>query len=498
MKKTKILLTPANRNISELTRPELESLIIEFHQESIRRSKIIHDLREENKKTGSKMRSVQSSLQDQNLDYLVPPSALRSDYATRYIPTKTEFSSDIATRENGEPALARPISGSYNPYQGSNRRITSLRQKIGDLQQEIIDTETNIHDLSVELEKLRAILENRPFQPPTSTFQHQRKVPKKKKKPQITLQYCIKYCRGLLKQEKDPIAHDILLCAYFLLTKQDLKALELFDRLYQIEFGEYDPNEIDDLLNDRNAQVSILLEQYKSLKSRHDPLRDAFIDLKSRLPKHIYDNSDISNQLQKDINKLKKEIGEIPKIEQEIKDLKDKKAKLNEEKDKIMKDGSNNLSNIEDEYRKKINGISEDKAEVEQEKRQLEEVDKRIRERYNTIAEELERIKNEEIPLRKILDDRDSKKKEMHRKLVMLENAGVKTPQQVREIYAICDKKSPDQMSDERYKLVEEYNKNGRKLKNLKKNCLRLKNMYVDKQKLLRYYQDIIENENNS
>lgn len=493
----RVYMASNNRNVSDIPREELEELVMEMQEELEQRKKRETQLRDQITIDKTRVKVAEISLKDQNLQFILPPSALRPSYAKNYAQPLTkqldqdeEIGSDIATRENGEPNLTESpprryesnISGSYNPYQGANRRIVTLRQKIGDLQQEILDTDKDAQELHRELERLRKLLENRHC-PKNEPFRHEKPIPKTKpKKKKITLKTCIDYCSDLLKEEKEPIPHDELLCVYYLLTKDDVLALELFGKLRAPDLSPDDIALLDDRLRDREAQLSILREQYRHLLARHEPLRDAFKDLKDRLPDHLIDNEEAANMLRNQIAELQKLIDGIPDLEKEIERLKELKAKLLKEKEDLFNEGARQLAEVDAEMRKVLSQISEDKAGVEREKRQLEEIDRRIRERYYTIAEELRRMKIDEAELRRRLDDMERKKKQMHDRLVLLQNAGLKSPMQVRSVDQLCREMLPVDLFNMRATMVDDCNKYLKLLRELKKECVRLKNSYSNKQ----------------
>ena len=492
------MMAAANRDVSELSREELEALVMEMNAESESRSLRIHKLREQVTVASTKVKAVESSVQDQCLDYIVPPSALRPSFAQGYAALMTDSLDSPAVKDTSEvgeppesPRKYEPrTAGSYNPYQGANRRIVSLRQKIGDLQQQIVDTHKETEELHQELERLRALLEKRKA-PTGQPFRHEKPIPKfNSKKGKITLKRCVKYCEELLKREKDPQAHDELLCVYYLLTSDDVLALELFGHLLAPDMGPDDMDRLDEILKDRDAQVSILREQYRHLLARHEPLRDAFRDLKSRMPDHLVDNSDVIAHLKDQIAALQKLIDGIPDLVKEIEDLKKRREELLNDKERLFAEGSAAAGEVDAELRRKLAELSEDKAGVERERRQLEEVDKRIRERYTTMAEELRRMKEDEMDLKRLLDEREAKKREMHRKLTMLQNAGIKTPQQVRAVIQRCYQEQPDFISRERHDLIDECNALAKKLRDLKRDCMKLKQVYQDKQHQQRAYED--------
>lgn len=495
-------MTAKNRDVSDIPRDELEGLVMELKQEIYVRSKKVTELTASVTTNRTRIRATEASLQDQNLEYIVPPSALRPNVAFNYAKSGNvdDLDPDMeATREDGttapKPKYDSHIAGSYNPYQGANRRIVTLRQKIGDLQQEIIDTHKDMQDQIQERERLRALLENRET-PNAQPFRHDKPIPKyknKNKKDKITLKQCVEYCEDLLKNEKDPESHDELLCVYYLLTRNDAMALQLFEKLFNPDSKPEDLAVLDDILKDREAQISILTEQYRHLYGRHEPLRDAFRDLKDRLPDHLVNNTDVIEHLREQIAALSKKIEGIPDIESEIEKLRAQRDTLINEKEEILKEGSVSAAELDAEIRKKLNGISGNKAGVEQEKRQLEELDKRIREQYNTIAIEAKQMKDDEARLRALLNANEEKKKIMHSQLTMLQKAGLKTPKQVREVFTNCTGILPDDLTHDKYDLLDQCNKSARRLKDLKKECVRLKTIYSDKQRQQVAYEDRIE-----
>ena len=500
----RVYMAANNRNVSDIPREELEELVMEMREQLEQRKKRETQLRDQVTIDKTRVKVAEISLKDQNLQFILPPSALRPSYAKNYAQPLTkqldqdeELGSDIATRENGEPNLTESpprryesnISGSYNPYQGANKRIVTLRQKIGDLQQEIIDTDKDAQELKRELERLRNLLENRHC-PKNEPFRHEKPIPKTKpKKKKITLKACIDYCSDLLKEEKDPVSHDELLCVYYLLTKDDILALELFGKLLAPDLSPEDIAQLDDRLRDREAQLSILREQYRHLLARHEPLRDAFKDLKDRLPDHLIDNEEALNLLRKQIEELQKLIDGIPDLEKEIEELKKRKMQLLKEKEELFEEGSRKLAEVDDEMRRVLQQISEDKAGVEREKRHLEEIDRRIRERYYTIVEELRRMKADEAELKIRLDEMERKKKKMHDRLVQLQNAGVKSPMQVRAVDQLCREMLPIDLFNIRQTMLDDCNKQMKSLRDLKKECVRLKNSFSSKQQQEYAYQ---------
>jgi chromosome segregation ATPase len=261
-------------------------------------------------------------------------------------------------------------------------------------------------------------------------------------KPRVTLKSCVKYSDELLKREKDPDLHDELLCVYWLLTGDDLRAFDVLQHIWAPNVKDEDLARLDDLLQDREAHVSILREQYRHLEARHNPLSDAYRDLRGRI-NHIVDDDGQRQNLVDRIAELEKKSEEIPGRKKMIDELNAHLKELVEEKDRLFKKAGEDAAELDAKARQEIAEISATKAEVEREKRQLEEVDARIRERYTTIVEELRRLKETQLELRRMLEDRDAEKNRKHERLQMLENAGVATAYEVAEVWKLCRETMP-------------------------------------------------------
>jgi hypothetical protein len=477
-------VTYSNRDVSDLPRAELEELVMDMHRQLDEKALQITEGNGRVRRAGTRGTAAEGALQDKCLDYIIPPAAVRPRNGLTYIGvpyTVTPEEPPPHQLEEGQEFKIRSdpkASGSYNPWEGATRRVVGLRQKIGDLQQFIADTDADTLSLERELERLRALLENRDV-PTNQPFTHQKPIPKfKEKKKTITLKSCVKYCEELLKREKEPKSYDELLCVYYLLTRDDVHALELFGVLLAPDFGPADLENLDDLLKDRDAQVSILREQFRHLLARHEPLRDAFQDLKKRMPDHLVDNEEVVESLQKQIDELLKQIEGIPALEADIVALRETRDRLRDEKEQLFRAGGVAAAEVDADGRNRLAEISAEKAGVEQEKRQLEEVDTRIRERYKTIVEELRRMKEDEVELKRMLEDRENRTREMHDRMTKLEQADIRTARQVREVFRFCHDAQPDDLARERSARSDEVVRMGKDLKELKRTCTRLKASY--------------------
>lgn len=463
----RVLMTANNRNISEITREELEELVMEMRKQLSERKELETEFKSLLTIASAKVKAYESGLKDQNLDYIIPPSALMPDYGD---PTSFSF------QRKFNPKTA----GSYNPYQGANRRIVTLRHKIGDLQEKIIATNKDEQELRIELERLRKLLENRPL-PKSEPFRHEKPIPKTKgKKKTVTLASCAKYCRELIKEEKDPMWHDKELCVYYLLTKDDALAFELFERLFRASLPDFDLDDLDEMIKDREAQVAILLEQLRHLEARKQSLEGPFRDLIKRLPGHQLDTSEKLEHYRQRIEELNKKIASIDDINALIEQLRKRLNELLQEKEKAFDEGNDRLAGVDKDMRDKLNQISAEKAGVEQEYRHLEERDGRLRERYETIIMELEKMKKDEEDLRRLIEEMQRKKKKTHDKFVMLQKAGLQYPTEIRELYKLSKETYPLDLAHQRQEIIDECNQKSKELRILKKRCIALRNRIYD------------------
>jgi hypothetical protein len=445
----RLRMSASNRDVSDIPREELEELVVEFGTEVGRRAAHLTSLRADVTMISSKVTAAEASVQDESLHYLVPPSALRPNYARPYVQLQMSSSAE-EEEEDGEqcgtrrhrPQFQSQPPDSFNPFQGATRRIVALRQRIGILQQQIVEVHTKTVDHTVEREHLRVLLEQR-GPPMEQRFHHEKPIPKHvTKKSRVTFKGCVKYSDELLKREKGPDLHDELLCVYWLLTVDDLRAFDILEHIWAPNVKDEDLARLDDLLQDREAHVSILREQYRHLEARHNPLSYAYRDLRGRI-NHIVDDDGQSQSLAERIAELEKKIQEIPDRQKKIEELIIQRDGLLEEKERLFKKAGADAAELEAKARQEVAEISATKAEVEREKQQLEEVDVRIRERYTTIVEELRRLKEIQLELRRLLEDRDAEKTRKHERLQMLENAGVRTASEVAEVWKLCRETMP-------------------------------------------------------
>jgi hypothetical protein len=262
-----------------------------------------------------------------------------------------------------------------------------------------------------------------------------------------------------------------------LLTGDDAQALELFGHLIDPNREPGDLAKLEDLLADRDAQVSILREQYRHLAARHEPLCDAYRDLQQRMPGHVVDNDAVAAKLRERIEALRAEIAGIPGLQAEIDALTKERDRLLDAKDALFRERGAKWSQIEDDLRRQVAALSEDKAAIDLERRRLEENDARVRERYETIKIELKQLKERAQEMKAAIDEREARKRKMHEQLQRLENAGIETGLQTRAVWtmATTDHVQPSELVEEHRTKVDEYSRLAREVKELKKNCVRLK-----------------------
>ena len=498
-------------DIQDVSDEDLQKFVIELDNQLTKKNQEIALKQHQLTRLKTQSHREHKTVQDSNLDFLVPPSALRPSFAKRYlnIPdkeqpdqiSKDEDPDQILKKEEQDqkPKKLQRMAGSFNPYVGSNKRITSLIQKAGDLRQEITDVQDDREDLLIELERLRAILESSPL-PLAGAFKHEKIIPtyKSKKGSKITLKSCINLNQSLLESETNPLEHDLLLCSYYLLTNNLKDALELYQKLYQmIEFPNEDiegKNEhLQDLLRDLEAQFALLAEQYKHLLNQNKVVGDAFHSLSLKMENHLIDNKEMIDNLKAQIAELENQISTIPQVEQSIEDLKAKRDQILAEKEKLFSEGSAAMIELEAQFRKRCAEIGAEKSKLEIEKRQLEENDLVIRKRYETLKLEIDRIKENDEQLKQKLEIIQGKKKDMHEKLDRLQRAGIMTAKQVREVFQISNDTTVHQLEEQRSELINECNKNAKQLKDLKKEYERLQMSLREKSNQEAIFQQRIE-----
>lgn len=472
-------MTQICRDISSIPREELESLIMEFDRELDERSKRIVILNDA--LTGVQKKAFKAEVETQNhyLDYIVPPSSLKPSYARNFIGKAVELIRDKGNKDNIESNQKTEIklTGSFNPYQGASKRIVTLRQRIGEYEQKIVDINDETAQLNQERKKLKAILEKKPIPSITSFRQEKPLIRTKGQKVTLSMKDVIKTVRQMISEMKSNPPLDSLKCVYFLLKGDDPMALEIFSQLYDPNMNVEMINELEDLLNDRNVQLSILQEQFKHLDSRQNALKSAFMALKDRVTDHHGSGEDDIHHLKIRIAELSKMIDSIPSIENEIEQLREKRSLLIKDKEDILKNGGDEISVHYEEMTQKKNELSDEKASLDQVRRQLEEKDQRIRQRYYTIVEEIKRIRDSEQKLKEQLSKIDTEKRDMHQKLSLLSKAGINDPMQVKELAKTIKQGIPLEIESNKDNMIHEYNNKLKKYRDSKKELERLEGM---------------------
>lgn len=475
------LMKSNGRSVRDLTRTDLEDLIMEMHEELDGRCIKSTKLSRHVSVLNSNLTALQTTLQESNLAYFQPAPALRPD--TQYKTLKKELSKkkdpDSPFRYTQEH-FQKEVVGSYNPYQGGNRRIVTLRHRIGDLTQQIYDTKDETRRYQNECQKLAKSLETRNV--PKIGFKPPRPIPKyAKKEGGITGKQVIDALEQMIENERDQDDRQYLICAHMLLTGNDQNACIMFQDIYQPNFAPDDPRVLKDQLSDRNAQISLLFEQYKGLAENHDNLMDAYLDLQRRLQDHLIDDDAVKNNLHEQIEKLQKNLDTIPVLQKEIETLSEKKQKLSEDVKEIVRTGRASVD-VEVKLKNDAAEIKKNKAGLSVEQAQLERINAERKEQHQTLAEVVRALNEEIHEISNEYDEKEGQRNIIKDRCQLLRKARVNTSARVKEISEISRETLPSEIYQRKSELAIETQNKIQVQKALKKKCKDLNISIKDKE----------------
>ena len=424
-------LAPNGRDVSELSREELENFIIELDHELTERTVRITNLKTQLTKANAQTKRSEETVAQANLDYIHPPGPLKADYAKRYAGKEAL---DFMTERGMKPASGREahITGAYNPAIAANKRITNLRQKEADIYAEIQKTREETAKLTKEMLRLKAILEQRGV-PQTTQFRHKHGSKIKPKKGEPSFKKALLILDQLIKNEKDEFRKDCYKCCHMLLSGHDREALELFSLLYDPELDAEKLKALTDKLNDRNAFAAILREQLAYLSSKQDALGGKYKSLLEKAKGK--DGADLDEQianLKQRLADLDKALEDIPKKKKEIEDLMKEKDALEKEKDALYGDQRDALAKLQKELAEKLAKLNEDRAAFDAERKQLEEEHARLKTRYDTIIAEMQELQKAFAAINDQFQKIQAEKKRMKERLLRLAEVGIKQNQDMK------------------------------------------------------------------
>jgi DNA repair exonuclease SbcCD ATPase subunit len=177
----------------------------------------------------------------------------------------------------------------------------------------------------------------------------------------------------LIDAEQDPDERDRILCCHMLLTGHDRQALNLYGTFRDPDMR---PNELQrqqEIMADREAQVCILLEQYRLLANKHQGLRTAYIDLKDQLDHHVIIDDDLIEDLRRQIGEIDQQTAQIPRVKQQIEDAKREKERVQKEIEDVVEQANETVA-VEVELKTSETELKKDIAGVSVEKEQLEKI----------------------------------------------------------------------------------------------------------------------------
>ena len=465
------------RSVAELTRAELEDLLMEMTEELDIRKQTAHELLMSVTQLQTRVQVVESSVQDANTKYLKPPKAMKPRTPYKVLKATTTIPGDDSPRKD---AFKTQVTGSFNPYEAGSRRVTALQHRLGDVHQQILDCKAETEKLMREKAKLQMALESREV-PRKEIFKHEKPIPKHcPKEGSVDARKCMTILEHLIDNEKDRDERDVLLCCHMLLTGHDKKALQLFSALYDPDSHPDEEATLQEALIDREVQVTIVLEQFKNLAARHQSLMKSYVDLKQRLEGHLIDKEDVIFSLKHQIAELQEKIDAIPEVNAEIEKLKEQrdqtKAKVSETARKSRESVSFEvgLKNQEADIKREIAGQKALLGQLEKQNQELKsEFDVRTS-KTTILSDEIEEMQTKYAEM-KGQDD------VIQEKTGLLRRARIRTAEQVKEIYEQAQRTSAEELHNTRTALNNETTRIYKEMKNLKHICKELNITLQDK-----------------
>jgi DNA repair exonuclease SbcCD ATPase subunit len=299
-------MASSGRRVSELTREELESLVIEIHAKLDASKKTVHEQQELVKRLQTRVKLSESSLQSVTLNSLQPPKPLRPGASVKNL-----------KRNTNSHTRGMPVAGAFNPYHAGNCRLTTLHLYMSDLRRQVSDMHASLKSLARERAEINAKLER--GTPTRPLFRREFLIPKHcDTTPRADASHCMEALEHLIKLERTDSERDVLVCCHNLLTGRDRPALDLFQLLLDPTSGPSDVLRLQKCLLDQDAHASILVEKVRSLKERHELDREAYVDLRARLNGHVRDEAELAAKLREQIADSDERIGRIAPAEEEV------------------------------------------------------------------------------------------------------------------------------------------------------------------------------------
>ncbi|EAX95856.1 hypothetical protein TVAG_053710 [Trichomonas vaginalis G3] len=337
------------RRLKELQREELETLVLEMCDEYDMRNIRLLNLRVSIDKLQTCLEVAEENSRKAVLGFVIAPES-QITKPTVKSPKHKEFTA--------------PVYGAFNSYQAGNKRIVTLRHQVETLLTRIQNTMNETQRLLHKKDKYKKLLEERKV-PESEPFNHH--VVPVKKKPQInniTFGKAVKCTKDLINKENDPQIHNLLTTVYCLLTNNNIEALQAYSEIAFPVLTEMSITELREQLSDRNAQISILNEQYKDFQRRHGRLVDDFTSLNEKMRDHIIEDDTEKNNILAQIEELEQILRQIPEKQKEITELTEEREKLYDAIEQVHAEGMKTID-FEVENKSKIQEMEKEKISLD-------------------------------------------------------------------------------------------------------------------------------------
>lgn len=447
------------RKLKELPREDLETLVLEMCDEYDMRNIRLLNLRVSIDKLTTCLEIAEENSRKAVLGFVIAPEA-QITKPTIKSPRQKEFT--------------MPVYGAYNSYQAGNKHIVTLRHQVETLLTRIQFSMSETQRLLAKKEKYKKLLEQRSV-PEKEPFNHH--VTHIKKKPKInnvTFKKAINCVKELINKEKDNDVHNLLTTAYCLLTENDVSALHSYSEIAFPVLTEMSLKELREQLSDRNAQISILNEQYKDFQRRHSRLVDDFTSLNEKMRDHIIEDDTEKNNILAQIAELDQVMQQIPERQKDITTLTEEREKLYDEIEQVHTEGLKTVD-FEVEMKAKI-------GELEKEKISLDFTLQSLLQENGTKKTEEENIRNQIKMVQDELNESITRKNEIaarkaiiNDKYNLLLKCQIEDPITLAQLAEFCKAVTLSEIEERHKQATEERQEVKKEVHDLKDECKALK-----------------------
>jgi len=448
-------ISASSRRVREISRRELEDLLLEIDIEIGERCGIIDRLQGQVKELQTKVRIFEEKAMNNTLEFVSSPEIRIS------LPSVKNYSS---------------ISGAYNPYMAGNKAIVSKRYRIMELNNQMADIEDEMKEMYNEINLMKKKLITREV-PISSPFnRHSPKSIKKNEKGYASFEQCSKIADKLMISTKDAAQFELLQCVFWLINGSDKNALRVYNKLSSGMKGPEEIAELNALFDDRNAQATILHEQYKHFYEMHQKSMREYHGLVEQMKNHVVDNDYILINLKNQIQELDKKIAQIPILHDMIGQLTSDRELLYEEIEQKKKetygivDNEASMKTKVSEQKKILAGLIVQKEQLYEQSKILKAKEEQVRSQIKGVESSLQEEKSSFSEIKGQMDLNGQR-------LGLFSRAGINHPDSVVITYSLLTLESPQNIKSIHRGLFNTYKEKKANVEDTTNSCLELKEM---------------------